>query len=121
MTKFYYAWLAIIVLEFAFLTYQDWKLKGKLGSPPWYWEIAGMTLASVGFGLRLIISPYLNPEWRLNLAFIFNTATFACFIISRHLMNSSFDYMYTHKRAWERQKASERMSAKIKPVNHDPE
>lgn len=99
MNEFQSWWLFLIILLFAVLTVQDWKLKKRLNSPAWWWEIGGMTLASVGFVVRLLISSWLTPEQRVNIALISTTIMLLCFIISRHLMHTSIEAMLKWMRA----------------------
>jgi hypothetical protein len=93
MRSFYFGWLIFIMLLFAFLTWQDWRLNKRLRSPAWWWEIAGMTIAAFGFVFRLTLTSYFSPNTRLALALLLNTLTFICFIVSRHLMHTSIEAM----------------------------
>jgi hypothetical protein len=100
METFLTVWVIAYLIVFAFLVYQDWRLKDRLESPAWWWEIAGVTLAFLGVLARFLLSYWqLTSREVLTLALAFNSlAALICLTVSRHLLHRSLERLFKAKR-----------------------
>jgi hypothetical protein len=93
----FFAEIAVFLLMFAFLLWQQWQLNKHLSSPAWKWKIAGYAFAFFGMLIRITLNlVFTIPRtWMYHVTFVNSALALGCLIRAMHLLRRDIKKIFS--------------------------